>query len=710
MHIRPIAAVLSLVLVGCPGGPAEEKDTSNTPEDSGIAVPCDEDGDSFCVSDGDCDESDPLVNPNAAEACDGIDNNCDGQVDEGVLGTYYADADSDGFGDASLPEEACEAPAGSVANADDCDDANGTVFPGAAEACDGLDNDCDGSIDEDVTTVWYEDADGDTYGNDASSVDGCESPGVGWVAVGGDCNDAEPKAWTGAAEVCDLIDNNCDGQIDEGLGTTYYADTDGDGYGDPANTATDCAGAVDGWVSNADDCNDSEKLAWTGADEYCDDVDNDCNGLVDDDAVDAVEGPADNDADGFGDPTATVWSCDPAENTIDCDDGNANEPRAVDASSTSGSPDGSMTNPYPTVQEGIDNATECVVVYAGVYSENISFNGNNVSVVGIDGSGSTTIDGGAAGSVVSFANGETAAAELTGFTLMGGSGTLEEVSETTECGSGVWCTMIYQRYYGGGVFIDGATPTLWDLVITGNELPEYSFTENSPTEWSYVYSYGGGVFASDSVGLDLDDLTITRNSALHGGGIYVNNTSQVALTHSIVAGNDADAGGGIAVVGGSFNATNVIVSNNSATAGGGFWLDAGSSTWWNAVLAANSASDSGEGVMVTGGGSATASGLVIAAHDTGYGAMVESGSSLMIEYSDLYGNLWDESGSTPGAGMLAVDPMFNAWSDDSDYSNDDLTLAAGSPLTDMGNPSSAYNDTDGSVNDIGAYGGPDGAW
>ena len=124
----------------------------------------------------------------------------------------------------------------SVADATDCDDAEGSTHPGADETCDGADDDCDGLIDEDGTdaTTWYADTDGDGYGDASVAVASCGQP-TGYVADDTDCDDTDATVNPDAAEVCDGLDQDCDGSVDEGAtGTdTWYADTDGDGFGDP---------------------------------------------------------------------------------------------------------------------------------------------------------------------------------------------------------------------------------------------------------------------------------------------------------------------------------------------------------------------------------------------------------------------------------------------------------------------------------------------
>lgn len=241
----------------------------------------DEDGDGYwdvrdCyleIGEWDCDDTTALVYPGADEICDGLDNDCNGELDE-------IDEDDDG-----LP--ACE----------DCDDDNPFVFDGAAEACDGVDNDCDGQIDE----IW--DFDGD-----------------GFSACAGDCDDDDPTFSPTARETCDGVDNDCDGQIDEDN------DVDGDGQ------AT-CAG----------DCDDTNPAVFVGAVEVCDGFDNDCDAAtpeaVDQDGdgvticggdcdetsgaaypggVEACDG-VDNDCNGYSDELATCWACTTSTPYLFCD-------------------------------------------------------------------------------------------------------------------------------------------------------------------------------------------------------------------------------------------------------------------------------------------------------------------------------------------------------------------------------------------------------
>jgi len=129
-------------------------------------VACDVDPDDDGVNElvanaGDCDDLNNSVHPGAAEVCNGIDDDCDVAKDEGITIRYYRDADVDTFGNIAVFQDVCSAPAGYILDNTDCDDTRATVHPGGVEVCNGLDDDCDGTVDEGVTTKFYADVDGD---------------------------------------------------------------------------------------------------------------------------------------------------------------------------------------------------------------------------------------------------------------------------------------------------------------------------------------------------------------------------------------------------------------------------------------------------------------------------------------------------------------------------------------------------------------------
>jgi hypothetical protein len=294
----------------------------------------DSDGDGY-LSDEDCDDSNSTISPSMIELCDGVDNDCDGEVDEGVTDSFYSDIDGDGFGDPATLTESCESDGGLVQNGSDCDDGSSDVYPGAPEQCDGLDNDCDGESDEDLTGVWYGDADGDGYGSLAVREETCIAP-EGYVAVAMDCDDSDGNVSPDALELCDGLDNDCDGLVDDadpdvdpGSAILYFEDLDGDGYGG-AFLEESCSPPMEDAVSNGEDCDDSDPEVSPGAAEDCDLLDNDCDGLVDLEDPD-VQGTMvwylDTDRDGYGDDGQTLSSCEQPEDYVgqggDCDDGDA---------------------------------------------------------------------------------------------------------------------------------------------------------------------------------------------------------------------------------------------------------------------------------------------------------------------------------------------------------------------------------------------------
>ncbi len=389
----------------------QDLDADGFGDDTVSTVSCDQPT-GYLSTAGDCDDHDDDIHPDAAETCDDADNDCNGEIDEaGGTTLYYTDADSDGYGDGATGAPACDQPAGAVTFGTDCNDADAAYNPGATETCtdtvdyncdgsigltdddgDGfaaceecddsradvnplasevcndLDDDCNGAVDDgasDVTT-WYEDLDLDGYGSTVSAT-ACDAP-AGYITATGDCDDSVRGVNPSASEVCDGVDNNCDGSTDgsDAAGAeTWYADNDGDGFGDDSLSVTQCDeapgyvaddrdcddtdatvyptapesctdtvdkncdgasgysdGDADGFAA-CEECDDGDASSFPGAPETCDDADNDCNGTVDDAATDAATWFEDADSDGYGSSVSTDACDEPSgysAETGDCDD------------------------------------------------------------------------------------------------------------------------------------------------------------------------------------------------------------------------------------------------------------------------------------------------------------------------------------------------------------------------------------------------------
>ncbi|MDY7225004.1 putative metal-binding motif-containing protein [Hyalangium rubrum] len=236
------------------------------------------------ISGNDCDDTNAQRTPGKAEVCDGVDNNCVSGVDEGLpLTDYFRDNDGDGVGGGAAVK-ACMQPAGLVTTGNDCDDTNAQVTPGKAEVCDEVDNNCVGGVDEGLpTTAYYRDADGDSFGAQASMVQRCRMP-TGYVTAGSgfDCDDTNANVKPGATEVCNNIDDNCVGGSDEGFNKNWYRDADNDTYGLQSDVVVNCVQPGGRVAPTAQfDCDDTRNTVFPGATETCNSRDDDCDNSTD---------------------------------------------------------------------------------------------------------------------------------------------------------------------------------------------------------------------------------------------------------------------------------------------------------------------------------------------------------------------------------------------------------------------------------------------
>ena len=148
------------------------------------------------------------------QICNELDDDCDGEIDEDLFSGLFYDADGDGHGDPDQPSLDCQASEGFVYYADDCDDTDPTIYPFSDELCDGIDNDCDGTVDEGVTQTFYADTDKDGFGDLTTPIEAC-SLVDGIVSDDTDCDDSDAQQYPQAIEYCNDEDDNCDGDIDE---------------------------------------------------------------------------------------------------------------------------------------------------------------------------------------------------------------------------------------------------------------------------------------------------------------------------------------------------------------------------------------------------------------------------------------------------------------------------------------------------------------
>jgi hypothetical protein len=256
------------------------------------------------VSNGlDCDDADEQVNPGAGEVCNDVDDDCDDEIDEEPLDglPWHGDADGDGFGDLLDVVIACDPPEGYVDDDTDCDDADAAINPLELESCNGIDDDCDTLVDDDdpdaLASMYFADLDGDGYGDPGNHVVACLPPDS-YGEDDTDCDDLDAAIHPDAVEVCNLVDDNCDGLVDGDdplvVGaSTWYGDGDGDGFTGSQDVQVACDEPTGPAPSYAEvdggDCDDLDASVAPGAPEaWYDSVDSDCDGAVNPDPCDVA--------------------------------------------------------------------------------------------------------------------------------------------------------------------------------------------------------------------------------------------------------------------------------------------------------------------------------------------------------------------------------------------------------------------------------------
>ncbi|MFT5679401.1 MAG: hypothetical protein ACI8RZ_000305 [Myxococcota bacterium] len=443
----------------------------------------------------------------------------------------------------------------------DCDDTDAAINPDASEVCDGIDNDCDGSIDDDddsldITTAseWLTDADADGYGSLKATVQACTQPS-GTVTEAGDCDDTDAAISPDAVEVCDSIDNDCDGLIDDAddsidasTQTAHFPDADGDGYGDSADGGMlfcDSSPEIGVLIPDNTDCDDTSTAINPAAPESCDGIDNDCDTNLDNNA-------------------GAVFTNDTGSIT---DLGSIFRSGTVSTSMLWVSPEGGTLS-----------------ICEGTWHTRLKLD-HDISVVGA-GAASTILDGSLSGSVILA---RTAGTEIAveGVTLTNGSGspgayTIIDGGGGIDCGAELNLSLTdmvstaHATDLGGGLLVYGGC----EVDVEGSEFTDSyglwgmgvgimegsAVINNSVISGNQTNGFGAGIYLGllGSVYLELNDTLVENNDTFsNGGGLAINNSK--GTVEVLCTGSSKTSAG--------------FLNNTSLYDGGGVFLNSSSATF-----------------------------------------------------------------------------------------------------------------------------------
>jgi predicted outer membrane repeat protein len=537
----------------------------------------------------------------------------------------------------------------------DCDDDDPAVNPGATERCNGIDDDCDGLIDQEAVDdkEWYRDVDGDTWGDEDTAIRACDPPAEGYVDRGEDCNDLFDDVFPGGTEVCDGLDNDCDGDVDEDAqdAPEWFRDGDEDGVGTDADTVFACA-PPDGYVATPGDCDDADPARGPLRDERCNGIDDDCDEAVDEaDAVDPVTLWPDADMDGHGDPAgATRTGCPSlpgwADVDDDCDD---TEPRVHpgrdeicdgldnDCDPTT-SEDGlvaldgvAVADPASGLSSAADGSTLAICAGAWTLSATLDM---DLRIEGPGGAAATTLTPAAAGSPM-FTLSDGASLTLVDLTFTDGDAPYGSVVDAREGGDVTVqaCTMDGNRADQDGGAVHGSAlgaVTLVDTTLTFNE----------------AGGDGGAVWAST---LQVERSTLSDNRADRGGAVLLDGGDAILDADTVFFGNTATTdGGAVAVVGPHLLEFGTYDENLARADGGAVWLGPGA-TFLDGIVRRNRAVGAGGGVWAEAGSSLET--LTLTGNVAGRGAGVASGGgTVSLSACVIDGNEADDEGGGVAVG------------------------------------------------------------
>ncbi len=568
----------------------------------------------YVLDDADCDDSDPAVNPDAEEVCNNRDDDCNGEPDDGLAtSTYYLDADADGHGVSSSTVVYCALPEGYAPVADDCDDTDALVYPGAEERCNGADDDCDLIIP----------------GNELEDGDGDGSP------VCADCDDTDPLVAPTASESCNGIDDDCDGLVDEDF-PEGAKDTDGDGVQDCLD---DCPRWVDAAASPGG--NGTWVEPYTGIQEAIDTFATDASCAV----VRVWPGEYAETIDFKGYPLLVEAATVPARVDIDAYlAGNAQEPESAAVI------DGQGGGPVVTISQ--DGGQEVALIGFVIRNGSASGCGGAIRVTGgspriaynrieyataESGAGVCVLGSGEAQLLENDFIGNAAA--TTGGGLHVAPGAAPEVSGNQFLGN--------TATDGGGVFLDAG-----DSDVSTFRLDDNAFYLN-------LAERNGGAIAIEGRALgSIAGNAIAFNQADYGGGLLVNAPPDllVSVTGGYIEDNTAStAGGGVMATGtGGLVLESMVVARCASPSGGGVFVDAHAGLLLNEVTLDGNGSllgVQGGGVHVSPLAKATINSSIIqfnVVSGDGGGIFAGEQASLTIE-----GSYVGDNGAQRGGGIFA---------------------------------------------------------